>query len=248
MNMKKNNLSLIELLLVTSILGVLVSLVLPEFRNVSTEAKAEAARLEMHKIQRAFQRFYADVLPVMKVNNDVVGKTKSTNKYLHDIALYGLWPLLMKSHPNNLFSYSSYSFESGFGSRAPYLEAEGVVEIADPKITYTFSGGEFGGQATGNSGIKIPVIKDPYGGYYRVLCPETRSVGDGGSNLVQEYKRLQRLVLVCTGPNLKLDTATSSFIDKDDVSYIRDLNGDDIVAQGDDIVIRLLPTRILQER
>lgn len=81
-----------------------------------------------------------------------------------------------------------------------------------------------------------------------MLCPETRSVGDGGSNLVQEYKRLQRLVLVCTGPNLKLDTATSSFIDKDDVSYIRDLNGDDIVAQGDDIVIRLLPTRILQER
>lgn len=226
--MYRKNFSLIELLIVIGILGALLTLVLPGFNDTGEEAKGKVARTEMREIQQAFQRFAADV--VFRKESD------DSNQYLEDVALYGLWPLLWQSHPNSAvtgINYKDYDSDTGIGRRGPYLDEEGLVKITAPTDLATSPG-----QVTDDSGtIKIPVIKDPYGGYYRVLCPAART--DGGNSL-SEFKRLQKLVLVCTGPDRTLDTGVDSFLETTHDDYTS-ANADDIVAQGDDLVIRLMP-------
>lgn len=228
--MYRKNFSLIELLIVIGILGALLTLVLPGFNDTGEEAKDKVARTEMREIQKAFQRFAADV--VFRKESD------DSNKYLKDVALYGLWPLLWSNHPNvaegfTAVEYTDYDSDTAIGRRGPYLEQEGMVKITAPAELDTDAG-----QVSADDGaIKIPVVKDPYGGYYRVLCPAKRTTG---GNSLSEFKRLQKMVLVCTGPDRVLDTAVDSFLATDADNYTS-ANADDIVAQGDDIVIRLMP-------
>lgn len=244
--------TLIELLVVIGILGALLTLVIPAFHDMGADAKDKVARTEMKEIQKQFQRFYADCINVLKTSGEAGTEENpipDTNRYLRDIALYGLWPLIVEKHPDAAsgIKYDMYDPESGFGRHIPYLEYEGIQEIATPEMTFssTARGGQTPLSTSENAtGIRIPVIKDPYGGYYRVLCPEVRSEGDGGNNLTKEYKRLRRMVLVCTGPNRELDTATDHFIPSTDAEYVQSINGDDLCADGDDIVIRLLPGEI----
>lgn len=242
---KRVHFSLIELLIVVGILGALTGLILPSFYQANDDAKEKIALNEMHEIQRAFQRFYSDTLNQMRIKESYNG-TDHTNRYLQDIALYGLWPLLIETHPNAALAetilYDLYQVETGFGHRVPYIEMEGIVEIGNPSMIFQKES-DLGGQGESDSGesSKIPVIKDPYGGYYRVLCPEARLDSKGGNNL-HENKRLLRMVLVCTGPNQKLETYTNSFIETTADNYIKTINGDNLKAQGDDIIVRLLPT------
>lgn len=229
--MKKRYFSLIELLIVVGILGALSALILPMFHDTEKEAKDTVARTKMKDIQRAFGRFHADMLNEMRKKN-----ASDSNPYLEDIALYGLWPLFVRNHPvlssGEAAVYPAYDAERRFGWRGQYLEYDGVTQIAAPTLTSAQNAG---------SDCRIPVLRDPYGGYYRVLCPAMRSKSAGGNEL-ELFERLKRMVIVCTGPNKILDTASDSFIDKDDEKYIQSLNGDDITAQGDDIVMRLIPT------
>lgn len=248
--MKQKNFSLIELLIVIGILGALMTLVLPGFNDTSDESKDKVAKTEMREIQRAFQRFSSDVIFRDESASNALGNAK-----LNDIALYGLWPLLSDIHPvippesADYIKYDAYDAVSGLGRRAPYLEQEGLVQIFPVTIDETHTQIESCGQesrlvddtgveilATGTNN-RIPVIKDPYGGYYRVLCPIARTSGDGHNLSI--FKRLQRMVIVCTGPNRKLDTLPNSFIDASDNPHPSEV--DDIVAQGDDIVMKLMP-------
>jgi len=249
----KKHFTLVELLIVIGILGALLTLVLPSFHDTGDDARDKVARTEMREIQKQFQRFYADCINVMKTTGDMVDggsgedPVSHTNRYLRDIALYGLWPLIVENHPDTAsgIRYDQYDPENGFGRHVPYLEYEGIQEIAAPEMTYRFeveTVSASGGQTAGSgSGIRIPVIKDPYGGYYRVLCPEIRSEANGGNDLEEEFRRLRRMVLVCTGPDRKLDTTTDHFISTADKDYVKSINGDDLAAAGDDLVIRLLP-------
>ncbi len=230
--MVRREFSLIELLIVIGIMGALLTLVLPGFNDTGAEAKDKVAQTEMREIQSAFRRFAADVV--------FRKETGDTNQYLMDIAKYGLWPLLWETHPlgssaSPVSSYTEYDSDSGIGRRGPYLDEEGLVTIASgPGVLST----ETYGQVKDSEGtVKIPVIKDPYGGYYRVLVPESRTT-DGSS--LNEYKRLQKIVLVCTGPDKTLDTLPNSFLATTDDGYTS-ATADDIVAQNDDIVIRLMP-------
>lgn len=240
--------SLIELLIVVGILGALSALILPAFHSTSDEAKKTVALTQMKEIQRAFSRFHADLLSKLRK------KESDTNPYLEDIARYGIWPLLVHRHPHlpegddwgtNVFkSYPAYNSETGFGWRGPYLEYSGIVRIAETNLLYNYTGTgdvrtvtQNGGQTQGDL-AGIPVMKDPYGGYYRILCPEARTAD--GSNL-SLYDRLKRMVIVCTGPDRTLDTQTNSFLDKADDSYILNINADDIIPQGDDMLLKLMP-------
>ncbi len=228
--MYKKNFSLIELLIVIGILGVLLTLVLPGFNNTGEDAKDKVARTEMREIQAAFRRFASDVV-FRKESGD-------TNKYLKDIAQYGLWPLMWANHPDSGAGdivYQEYDSEIGLGRRGPYLREERIVTITAP--TGIGAGNSPGQPADDGGAIKIPVIKDPFGGYYRVVVPAARTT-DGHD--LSEFKRLQKMVLICTGPDQKLDTKVDSFPGKDDPDYTA-ANADDIVAAGDDIVIRLMP-------
>lgn len=251
----KNSFSLIELLIVIGIMGALTALILPMFYDTEKEAKETVVRTQMKDIQRAFGRFQADLFTELR-KLDPEG-SEAANPYLEDIALYGLWPLFVSKHPvrvegeswssSTFKSYPHYDPETKSGWRGQYLEYNGAAEIAEPVLNYHYTGSgssltitEAGAQSSGTA-CKIPVLRDPYGGYYRVLCPEVRSSASGGNEL-SKAERLKRMVIVCTGPNRKLETATNSFISTSDEMYIQSINGDDITAGGDDIVMRLIPT------
>ena len=204
--MKKYNFSLIELLIVIGILGALCTLILPGFGNAEADAKEKVVLTEMKEAQSAFRRF----------SNDVMLKSNITK--MEDILKYGLWPLMKESHPAGLsIAYSDYDPDTGIGRRGPYLQYEDKVTISSTP--------EAGGQATSGSGTDIPVMKDPYGGYYRVLCPEILS----GDTDTAKKNKLRRMVLICTGPNGQLETPNTN------------LEDNNIKAQGDDMVIRLMP-------
>ena len=205
--MEKHHFSLIELLIVIGILGALCTLLLPGFNNTDEDAKDKVVSTEMREIQNTFRRFATDVM----LKNNI---TK-----MEDVLKFGLWPLMKESHPGGLsVTYSDYDAETGIGRRGPYLQMEGEIIISGTP--------EAGGQATESTGTTIPVMKDPYGGYYRVICPE---IAEDDEDAVKK-KKLQRMVLVCTGPDRVLDTLNTS-LDADDK----------ITAQNDDKVIRLMP-------
>jgi type II secretory pathway pseudopilin PulG len=206
--MKKKYFSLIELLIVIGILGALCTLILPGFGDAEEDAKEKVVLTEMREAQNAFRRFASDVM------------LKSNITKMDDILKYGLWPLMKESHPdsNSSITYSDYDAESGIGRRGPYLQMEGEITIADTLTA--------GGQAEETAGIEIPVLKDPYGGYYRVMCPVIDYENDTDS---EKTNKLRRMVLVCSGPDRQLDTTNSN------------LEDNKIKAQGDDKVIRLMP-------
>ena len=232
----KRRFSLIELLIVVAILGALMSLVLPSFNNVSEEGKEQIALHEMREIQAAFTRFAADMIFRQEGEGGA-----ATNEYLLDIGRYGLWPLLVESHPvlTNGVSYREFDSNSGVGRRGPYLEEEAYVRIALPPGIA--ANGNFGQAADTGSTASVPALKDPWGGYYRVVVPAANSAGDGSA--LNEYRRLQKMVLVCTGADGILDTTPTSFFNPtDDPDYHKNKADDLMPPPGsDDIVIRLMP-------
>ncbi|QSH41209.1 type II secretion system protein [Lentisphaerota bacterium ZTH] len=202
--------SLIELLVVIGILGALCTLVLPGFEGAEQDAREKVALTEMRDIQSTFRKFAMDT------------RLKSSTDKMRDMVNFGLWPLLVETQPANIavnIAYADYDPEYEIGRRGPYLHNEGFVNTA---------------AATNNSGqpeqiggtVKIPVLKDPYGGYYRVICPEFDAVNDSEQLL---RKKLCRMVLVCTGSDCQLDTSAS------------DIEDNNIKAQGDDRLVRLMP-------
>jgi type II secretory pathway pseudopilin PulG len=216
--MRRQNFSLIELLVVIGILGALVSLVLPGFSSATDDSREKVAIAEMREIQQAFRRFASDT----RLEND--------KDAMEDIVKYGLWPLIKEEHPDSsaTVSYNDYNTDTGIGRRGPYLQREGELVT----ISTTFGDDYEGvGQAEVSSGAdtaNIPVIRDPYGNHYRVICPEIAS----GDSDAEVKAKLKKMVLVYTGTNGNLN-ASNATADLDD-------NGD-IKKSNDDVVIRLMP-------
>jgi len=216
--------SVLELLLALCIIGALATLVMPKFGRTLQESREQLATAEMHAIRQAFMRFAADT-----------GLPAKHPERLADIARYGLWPLLVADHPaltagqDGFVAYEDYTAASGIGRQAPYLAAEDCVAIRSPDRA--------SGQAASldGTGHRVPVLRDPFGGYYRVICPAART--DSAGHSLDSAHRLRRLVLVCTGPDGVLSTLPTSF----DLTDPQPATADDIIAVGDDTVLRLLP-------
>jgi hypothetical protein len=160
------------------------------------QAEETVCAKEMADIQKVFNKFYSDCVV--------------TNDQLQDIGEYGLWPLLTNIHPagDTTKDYETYNYEKGKGWRGPYAKQEGdPVEITISEVIP---------QKELSGGIKVPVLRDPYGGYYRAVIPVDKSS--------------KKITLICTGKNGDLETDAN---DKD-VTY------GNIIAQGDDVVLQLL--------
>jgi prepilin-type N-terminal cleavage/methylation domain-containing protein len=175
----RRGLSLIELMIVVVILGALVAIVIPSFNVSESNAKDDVVVAEMRQLRQAFCSFYTDNYPDASA--------------VADIADYGLWPLFSTNDPPAGLNatLASYDPANRLGWRGPYalMEKSGQpVHLAN---------GQPQDSAEGGSGptAEIPVILDPYGGYYRVMLPDGASAD---------------LYLVCTGPDRKLQTAPSS--------------------------------------
>ncbi len=184
--------SLIELVAVLGVIAVMAVIFIPYLSSTDIKAKEDVRAREMRSIQKAFGR----------LENDCV----LTDSDLQDIADYGLWPLVSREHPylGDEYDYEEYDYEKCKGWRGPYIERESEASISNTE-----------GQPSGT--ITVPVINDPYGGYYRVIIPNGESS--------------RKIALVCTGENGVLETSSS------------DWNGDkfDEDLIGDDAVLMLLP-------
>lgn len=187
--------SLIELMIVIVILGALTGIIVPMFTYSEVEAKGDAVLSEMSRIRRAYIDFYNDNFP----HNDELGH----------LSFFGLYPLCSTNEPtgyNGIWHDAvrgEYDPYNDLGWNGPYLmqEARKTVDV------------EYAGQGESSSGTVIPVVNDPYGGYYRVLL----SVSN-------------KLSLICTGRNLELNTDTNRV---DSAGWITN--------QVDDTALSLLP-------
>ena len=177
--------SLVELMIVITILGALVAIIIPAFSYSEQSAKADAVTAEMRQLRQSFAHFYQDNYP-----SDIK---------LQSLATYGLWPLFSTNAlPAELASVihdiGSYDVANRLGWRGPYALAEGT------NLTVCLQNGQ---PPTGAAPRQaIPVVYDPYGGYYRVLAPEVGGVLSASS-----------LYLVCTGPDrtLQINPAAVEF-------------------------------------
>lgn len=175
--------SLIELMIVIVILGALTAIIVPMFSYSETNAKEDAVTAEMAAIRKAYLEFYNDNFPEDELSN---------------LANYGLYPLVRQpepittpanSYPGTWANavHSDYDHYNDLGWNGPYLMHEGLQQV---RVNIY-------GQVTTNAGTQceIPIVKDPYGGYYRVVNAQNDS---------------DKLSLICTGRNLQLDTTDST--------------------------------------
>lgn len=197
----KRGFSLIELMIVIVILGALVAIIVPMFSYSELEAKEDAVTTEMARIRNAYLDFYNDNFP--------------HNAELGNLSFYGFYPLCFSTEPEEYSSThggtwsdavrGEYDPYNDLGWNGPYLMHEGTnrVDITDV------------GQEADSGGMIIPIVKDPYGGYYRVLSASAEP---------------EKLSLICTGRNQELDTENT---DTNEFGWIK--------AQDDDTALPLLP-------
>lgn len=229
--------SLIELLMIVAILGIMVCVLMPGYNGILGHAKGDAARQNQQEIRSSFQRCAED--------NGIF----QNESRLRDIVQCGFWPLFSPKNPlNTADELSAYDAEYQTGWRGPYLQCQsGTLRFNDAELTK--KGQNFEANKDGNR--TIPVIQDPNGGYYRILCPD--------QNGVPTLEDLQRLCLVYTGENKTLETTPEDLHFhfsklpplglKDYSAYRFDPQGNAVeqskVTPFDDVILPLfpLPTR-----
>lgn len=188
--------SLIELLVVISIIGMLFAMIIPQFTGVEHLSKIKVNEANMRHIQEGFMRFISET----GIANDP--------DRLKDIALYGLWPLTTLKHPNTALQktmeYAPYNPDYEIGRRMEsYLRATGVVKLQIP----TVSGQNELAKEDDTKAITIPIMHDPFGGYYRILCP--KFVGDASNP--KTLLSLKQMVLISPGIDQTLDYTENDF-------------------------------------
>jgi hypothetical protein len=153
---------------------------------VEETSKDNAVTTEMARIQSAYIQFYNDNFP--------------SSDELKTLATYGLYPLVSSSAPSDVDEddwpiEAEYDPYNNLGWDGPYIQAEGTafVDVSDARQEE---------KEEGDGGIKIPIIEDPYGGYYRVMVSD-----DDDENIS----------LICTGINQQLDAEGSG---TDDYGWI----------------------------
>lgn len=226
----KRYFTLVELLVVVIILGAVTALLLPQFGDAHRVAIQQANDSNMHKIREAFTRFVSE----SGIVNDV--------DKLEDIVNYGLWPMFKLKHPNpsleneKKYTYPLFDPEFATGRRMGYIATNAVRQIVTPTADISTAGQ----LPTTNGGVEVPVLLDPYGGYYRVLCPKPTT----GENVYRKLIRLKHMILVSPGKNGILEITPNDFdkfeIPTDDTGQIAIPDGSGF-RETDDVILRLMP-------
>ncbi len=168
---QKRAFTLVELLVVVSIIAVVGSGVAVSYANHRKEARDQVTLHEMFQIKEAFLRFYNDndsQLHRPLVNHEGAALPDSisfaaahTDNNLHDglmefFETYGLWFLMQGSHPDadmDFPDFGTYNALRGEGWNGPYLD----VPVR---------------QTSTNGTVVFPQIEDKYGTAYRMLYYE----------------------------------------------------------------------------
>lgn len=228
--------TLIELIIALVILGVLVTLILPSFNDTVKDSRGDALMAEMRSIQTAYTRYYRDNFPSTEPGGT-----------LEAISYYGLYPLCTDDtteitedgfqDPISLTgvalatdAFRGLDRANDIGWNGPYLTNESrlVIQADQP--------GQPVDANLDPPEVRVPVINDPYGHYYRVVVPRD---GDGIA-----YPK--RITLISTGPNGILETTENdvfrqgSLIPGDERPFSGVLDAD----YNDDFWIPLLPFEV----
>lgn len=218
MNKERKAFSLIELMIVLVIIGAFVSIILTNFGSSEQVTRDQSVQVEMYNIRKAFVKYYNDNFPDLDKNGtfhlmarfgvavlceknlEYYGITNSANQALFDSAFVD------RDMKNNL------------GWRGAYITHEGreAVKIGDFTSTECWQNdadydSNEGTTNTSRNDKSIPVIQDPYGGYYRIVIPKGKLDDGEGKRFLPQYA-----FIVCTGANKTLQTFSGDFDDDDE--------------------------------
>ncbi len=214
---QKKAFSLIELMIVIVIIGALVSIILTSFDYSERTAENDSVQVEMYNIRKAFVAYYNDNFP----DFDEDGA-------FHLVARFGVGVLCEQSSSYYDSTLSSTSdkdlYDSAFadkdlknklGWNGPYIMQEGrrTVSIDNDFDATTIWQNDSSNDTTSGStsSVSIPVVQDPFGGYYRIVIPKGDLKDGNGERFLPQYA-----YIVCTGANLTLQTFSEDFDDDED--------------------------------
>ncbi len=170
----------------------------------------------MYNIRKAFVKYYNDNFPSLEENETFHLMTRFGVAVLceKNLEYYGITSTANQA----LFdlAFADRDMKNNLGWRGAYITHEGreSVKIGDFTSTECWQNDSDYDSNTGTSNTSsndksIPVIKDPYGGYYRIVIPKG-DIGNGEEFLPQYA------FIVCTGANKTLQTFSEDFDDDED--------------------------------
>jgi prepilin-type N-terminal cleavage/methylation domain-containing protein len=204
--MKKNSFTLVELLVVVSIIAVISTGVMVSYGPLKKDAINQMTHHGMSEIKKAFIRFNEDNSRVLNNSLKEYDGTTDIGK-MEFFAKYGLWPLvrrrIINGDPGTVrFGdvFDKYDSATNRGWHGPYLDAPKLFEfenddpvMVDTTIAINTPENEIGGQKLTldpDDGAEVPQLADKYGNYYRVVLVEEEHTNSD--------RKFRRLLLVCT--------------------------------------------------
>ena len=207
--------TLLELLIVCSIIALLGTGVAVAYSNILAQSKDLIVKQEMDNIKKAFNRFYSDVQP--------------DSEKLQLLTRYGLEPLIKIRRDGSATAwFEEYDPERQRGWNGPYLDAatfnfKVMIEEKEYPVKINTSSG-FQAFVKSTAIIPDPVQCDAYGGYYRIVRSDGKSFKSNDA--------VTKLALIFTGPDKEFDAKPNYFTEKDSEAKNK--------FKGDDVVLELL--------
>lgn len=216
MKKKKKAFSLIELMIVIVIIGVMVSVMIASFDYSERRAEDESVQVEMYNIRKAFVAYYKDNFPSLEAEGA-----------FHLVSRFGVavlceqssiyYDAISNSSHKDLYNeaFADKDMKNKIGWNGAYIMQEGrrSVKIVDSfdEANVWQNDAEYDTTNTTGTAISIPVIQDPYGGYYRIVIPKGKLGDDTSEQFYPQYA-----FIVCTGANKTLQTFSTDFDDNED--------------------------------
>ena len=140
---RKSGFTLVEILIVVIILGILAAIVIPQFTNASTSARANSCISQLQTLRSQIQLFklqHDDALPDLVTNqwNQLLSTTNVTGTV--DSSANGIYgPYLQTIPANPLNTFNTVAAAPGAGVGWVYTLATGAIEATNQTPTLVFN-------------------------------------------------------------------------------------------------------------